>query len=624
MSQQKPSNQKRTNQPMFGPRGAGSYLEKPQDFKGTMKKLAVYLKPYYAHIITAAILAIISSILTVVGPYLLGLMVNELSDAYKETRAVGLISIGFGIDLSLGELALTLVGVHSLAGFFGYLQSYMLIGMTQNLTYMMRKDLSSKINRLPLKYFDDQSFGDILGRVTNDVETINATLSQTISEVLRGIALLIGIIVAMYLISWILATIVLFTTILSLLVTRRFVKLSQGYFRKQARSSGQLNGHIEETYGGHAVVKVFNHQEKAYQEFDMINDELYESAVKSQFISGIMWPVQFFIGNISYILIAVVGALLVISTNPLIAIQVGVILTFIQYTRQINQPIQSIGNVASILQSTAAASERIFNLLQEPEESPERDELTTLNKIQGHVVFKDVYFGYNEQVDVIKGFNAEIKPGQTVAIVGPTGAGKTTIVNLLMRFYEIKSGSIEIDGVDIRQMKRADVRALFGMVLQDTWLFEGTVLENIQYGSDNKTLDEVYQAAKAAQTHHFIESLPDSYQFQLNEDGMNISQGQRQLITISRAMLANRPMLILDEATSSVDTRTEVLIQKAMEILMRNRTSFVIAHRLSTIRDADVIFVMRDGNIIEQGNHDHLIKEDGFYAKLYNSQFDSN
>ncbi|MDR4968758.1 MAG: ABC transporter ATP-binding protein, partial [Acholeplasmataceae bacterium] len=391
-------------------------------------------------------------------------------------------------------------------------------------------------------------------------------------------------------------------------------------------SFGELNGHIEETYSGHTVVKVFNHQKQSAERFEEINHDLYKSAVKSQFISGIMWPVQFFIGNIAYIAIAVIGAFLVLTTNPLIAIQVGIIQTFIQYTRQINQPIQQIGSIANVLQSTAAASERIFNLLDEEEESPERDVLSSLDveNIKGHVVFKDVYFGYVKDVDVIKGFNAEIKPGQKVAIVGPTGAGKTTIVNLLMRFYEIKSGTIEIDGIDIRNMKRADVRKLFGMVLQDTWLFEGSVYENITYGSKDKSIEEVEKAAKLAQTNHFIDSLSGGYEFQLSEDGSNISQGQRQLLTISRAMLADRPMLILDEATSSVDTRTEVLIQHAMEALMENRTSFVIAHRLSTVKDADIIFVMNDGNIIEQGKHEELLDQNGFYSKLYYSQFETN
>jgi ATP-binding cassette, subfamily B, multidrug efflux pump len=621
-NQQKPKES--TSRPMMrGPRGM-NYIEKPQDFKGTMKKLLKYLKPYKLKIITAGTMAIIASVLSVLSPWLLGLITSEVSDAFMESRPMGMISIAFNLELSLGEITLLIAIIYLLASLFNYFQSFMLIGMTQNLTYSMRRELSQKINLLPLKYFDDQSFGDILGRVTNDVETINGTLTQSISEIFRSIALLIGIFVMMFVLSVPLALIVVLTTILSLWVARKFVLLSQGYFRAQAKSYGELNGHIEETYSGHAVVKVYNHQERSYLNFERINESLYFSSVRSQFISGIMMPMQFFIGNIAYIAIAVVGALLVITTNPVLAIKVGVIQAFIQYTRQINQPIQAIGSIATTLQSTAAASERIFGLLNQENEPSEREDLKTISKVKGHVVFKDVYFGYVEGVDVIKGFNAEIKPGQKVAIVGPTGAGKTTIVNLLMRFYEIRKGKIEIDGVDIRDMSRSEVRKLFGMVLQDTWLFEGSVYDNIIYGSPNKSIDEVIESSKLAQTDYFIESLSGGYEFKLFEGGSNISQGQRQLLTISRAMLADKPMLILDEATSSVDTRTEVLIQQAMERLMQNRTSFVIAHRLSTIRNADVIFVMNDGNIIEQGNHKELLERKGFYANLYYSQFESN
>jgi ATP-binding cassette, subfamily B, multidrug efflux pump len=611
-------------QPMAGPRGS-RYIEKPQDFKGTMKKLAVYLKPFRGRLVLAALFAMTASLVSVLGPWLLGLITSEVADAFQRDPSsivIGDISIAFGIALSLGGLALLIVGVYIVSAVLNYLQTFMLIGMTQNLTYQMRKDLSAKINRLPLGYFDNQSFGDLLGRVTNDVETINQTLTQSLSEIFRAFALLIGIFVMMFLLSPILAGIVVLTTILSLFVARRFVKLSQGYFRKQAKSYGELTGHIEETYSGQTVVKIFNHQEASFAQFDRINQDLLHSSIRSQFISGIMFPVQFFIGNIAYILVAGVGALLVLSGNPLIAIRVGVIQTFIQYTRQINQPIQSMGSVANVLQSTAAAAERIFGLLNAEEEQPERDTLKKPEVVRGHVVFDNVHFGYSPDKEVIKGFSAEIKPGQTVAIVGPTGAGKTTMVNLLMRFYEIKSGKITIDGIDIRDMSRADVRSLFGMVLQDTWLIEDTIYDNIRYGSEGKTIVEVQHAAKSAQTHHFIEALPGGYQFMLSENGLNVSQGQRQLLTISRAMLADRPMLILDEATSSVDTRTEVLIQNAMGKLMEGRTSFVIAHRLSTIKDADIIFVMDDGNVIEQGTHHELLEKEGFYARLYRSQFD--
>ncbi|MDY0074606.1 MAG: ABC transporter ATP-binding protein [Acholeplasmataceae bacterium] len=621
-----------TSQPrpvMRGPRGM-NYMAKPQDFKGTMKKLLKYLKPYAFQVIGAGLMAIVAALLSVLAPWFLGLITSEVARAYEAASGVfaniefGLIHIVWGIRVSMGELALMIVAVIGLSAAFNYLQAFLLIGMTQQLTYGMRTELSAKINKLPLKYFDSQQFGDLLGRVTNDVETINITLTQSISEIFRSIAMVIGIFGMMIFLSLSLTAVALVTTILSFIAVRQFVRLSQGYFRKQAKSFGELTGHIEETYGGHTVIKVFNHEEKSRNNFDRINDDLYSSAVKSQFISGIMFPVQLFFGNLAYIAIAVVGALLVLSDNPIIAIEVGIIQSFIQYIRQINQPIQQIGSIANVLQSTAAASERIFNLLGESEEIPERDKLTKLDRIKGHVVFNNVHFGYQEDIPIIKGFSAEVKPGQKVAIVGPTGAGKTTMVNLLMRFYEIHEGSITIDGIDIRDMSRSDLRSLFGMVLQDTWLFEGSVRENMMYGSPDKTEEDMLRAAKLAQTHHFIESLSGGYEFLLNEGGYNISQGQRQLLTISRAMLADRPMLILDEATSSVDTRTEVLIQHAMEALMKNRTSFVIAHRLSTIRDADVIFVMNDGNIVEHGNHQQLLDQKGFYAKLYYSQFETN
>lgn len=625
----KSPSQEQPRQVMRGPRGM-SYVGKPQDFKGTMKKLLTYLRPYTLQVLTAGIMAITAALLSVLGPWFLGLITSEVARAYKEANGVfesiqfGLINIIGNVNVSIGELALLIVGVHLLSAGFNYLQSFLLIGMTQHLTYGMRKELSAKINRLPLKYFDKQQFGDLLGRITNDVETINITLTQSIAEIFRSIALIIGIFAIMMFLSLSLTAVALVTTILSFITVRQFVRLSQGYFRKQAKSFGELTGHIEETYSGQTVIKIFNHQKKSKENFDRINQDLYNSAVKSQFISGIMFPVQLFFGNIAYIAIAVVGALLVLSDNAMIAIEIGIIQTFIQYIRQINQPIQQIGSIANVLQSTAAASERIFNLLGEEEETKERENLLKLSQIKGHVVFKDVHFGYQEDIQIIKGFSAEVKPGQKVAIVGPTGAGKTTMVNLLMRFYEINSGLITIDGIDIKDMSRNDLRALFGMVLQDTWLFEGTVRENIMYGSPDKTEDDMLKAAKLAQTHHFIESLSQGYEFMLSESGSNISQGQRQLLTISRAMLADRPMLILDEATSSVDTRTEVLIQHAMEALMKNRTSFVIAHRLSTIKDADIIFVMNDGNILEQGNHQELLDQNGFYAKLYYSQFETN
>jgi ATP-binding cassette subfamily B protein len=515
-------------------------------------------------------------------------------------------------------MSILVILLYILAGMLSYFQAYLLIGMTQDVTYQMRQEIAVKLNRLPLSYFDSQSFGDVLGRSTNDVETISQTLNQSLSEVFRAVTLLLGVMIIMFVLNWILALVVLSTTIVSFYVARIFVKLSQKFFRKQAKATGDMSGHVEEMFNGHRIVKVFNYQEKALKEFDAINEDIYYTTFYSQFISGIMFPMQFFIGNVAFILIAAVGALLVVNG----AIQVGLIQTFLTYTRQINQPIQSLGSIASVLQSTAAAAERIFDLLDAQNEPEDDVDAKHIKNFKGHVVFDNVHFSYVEGTEVIRGFSADIKPGQMVAIVGPTGAGKTTMVNLLMRFYDIQQGKITIDGIDIKTMSRSELRALFGMVLQDTWLFEGTIYENLTYGSEEASEKAVTEASKLAQSHHFIESHPGGYQFELTESGSNISLGQQQLLTISRAMLANRPMLILDEATSSVDTRTEVLIQDAMDKLMNNRTSFVIAHRLSTIKDADIILVMKDGNIIEQGNHQELLDHEGFYYQLYQSQFE--
>lgn len=605
MSKKTPTNMKR--------------FSKANDFKGTMLKLNVYLKPYYFKIAISALLSVIGSLLTVLGPYMVGLITTHVTDGLADGIPILSTNIKlFGLSLSMAGIAIAIVFVYIFASLFNYLQNFLLIGMTQSLTYGMRKDLTEKINRLPLRYFDSEPFGDVLSKVTNDVETINMTLNQSLSEIFRGITLILSIIIIMFILNWILALIVLTTTLLSFLAARFFVKKSQGYFRVQAKYYGDLNGHIEEIYSGHNVVKVFDYQDTAKEQFSTINDELFESALKSQFISGIMMPVQFFFSNIAYVLVVLVGALLYISSG----MDIGLIPTFFQYTRQINQPVQSVGNIANVLQQTAAAAERVFSLLDEEEEKPERSNLVKLDNIKGDVSFKDVYFNYLPEVPVIRGFSAEVKAGQTVAIVGPTGAGKTTMVNLLMRFYDIDRGKISIDNIDTLDMSKDDVRSLFAMVLQDTWLFEGTILENLTYGT-NATLEDVKKAAKSSQVDHFIESLAGSYNFKLSESGTNISQGQRQLLTICRAMIKNSPMLILDEATSNVDTRTEILIQEAMENLMNGRTSFVIAHRLSTIKNADVIFVMKDGNIIETGTHNELIDQKGFYSKLYLSQFEN-
>lgn len=618
MSQPQQRSKDKPTRPMRGGFQGMGYFEKAQDFKGTMKKLYQYVKPYMGKVLFSGLMSILASLLTVLAPWLLGLMISEVALAFQNGRELLPIDIIFGLQLELLNMSILVILLYSLAGILSYYQAYLLIGMTQDVTYQMRQQIAIKLNRLPLSYFDSQSFGDVLGRSTNDVETISQTLNQSLSEVFRAITLLLGVMIIMFILNWILALVVLSTTILSFYVARIFVKLSQKYFRKQAKATGDMSGHVEEMFNGHRIVKVFNYQEKALEEFDKINEDIYYTTFYSQFISGIMFPMQFFIGNLGFILIAGIGALLVVSGS----IQVGLIQTFLTYTRQINQPIQSLGSIASVLQSTASAAERIFDLL-DAENEPEDDvEVNHIRDFKGHVVFDNVHFSYVEGTEVIKGFSADIKPGQMVAIVGPTGAGKTTMVNLLMRFYDIQKGKISIDGIDIKTMSRAELRALFGMVLQDTWLFEGTIYENLLYGSESSSEEEVIKASKLAQSHHFIESHPGGYQFELSEAGSNISLGQQQLLTISRAMLANRPMLILDEATSSVDTRTEVLIQAAMDKLMHNRTSFVIAHRLSTIKDADVILVMKDGNIVEQGNHQALLDHKGFYYDLYQSQFE--
>ncbi len=618
MSQPQQKSKDKPTRPMHGGfRGMG-YFEKAQDFKGTMKKLYQYIKPYLGKVYFSGFMSVLASLVTVLAPWLLGLMISEVAVAFQNGRELLPIHIIFGYKLELLNMSILVILLYILAGMLSYFQAYLLIGMTQDVTYKMRQEIAVKLNCLPLSYFDSQSFGDVLGRSTNDVETISQTLNQSLSEVFRAVTLLLGVMIIMFVLNWILSLVVLSTTIVSFYVARIFVKLSQKFFRKQAKATGDMSGHVEEMFNGHRIVKVFNYQEKALKEFDAINEDIYYTTFYSQFISGIMFPMQFFIGNVAFILIAGVGAVLVVNG----AIQVGLIQTFLTYTRQINQPIQSLGSIASVLQSTAAAAERIFDLLDAQNEPEDDVDAKHIKNFKGHVVFDNVYFSYVEGTEVIKGFTADIKPGQMVAIVGPTGAGKTTMVNLLMRFYDIQQGKITIDGIDIKTMSRSELRALFGMVLQDTWLFEGTIYENLTYGSEEASEKAVIEASKLAQSHHFIESHPGGYQFELTESGSNISLGQQQLLTISRAMLANRPMLILDEATSSVDTRTEVLIQDAMDKLMKNRTSFVIAHRLSTIKDADIILVMKDGNIIEQGNHQELLDQEGFYYQLYQSQFE--
>lgn len=601
------------------PRSRSGYYSKAKDFKGTLIKLNKYLKPYYINIFFAALLSIIAALMTVLGPYFIGKMITEIERAYSAKRAIGIIKI-FGIDFKMHTLAITVLLVYLVSSSFNFLQNYLLIGMTQNLTYNLRKELTEKINKLPLSYFDKEPFGEVLSKVTNDVDVINQTLNQSLSEIFRGFTLIITMITLMFILSWPLALIVVTTTTISFFVARYFIKKSQRYFRSQAKYYGELTGHIEEVYSGQTVVRVFQHGKEAKRELKDINDNLFDTALKSQFISGIMMPIQFFLSNISYVLVTFVGAILYVTFG----MEIGLIPTFLQYTRQINQPVQSVGNIANVLQQTAASAERVFSLLDEVEEENEGYKTLSIkkDKVVGNVEFKNVYFNYLPDVPVIKGFSANISAGQMVAIVGPTGAGKTTMVNLLMRFYEVDKGKITIDGNNIKDMKRDNVRNLFAMVLQDTWLFEGTILENLTYGN-NVSFDKVKKAAQLSQVDHFINSLSGGYNFKLTENGANISQGQRQLLTICRAMLRESPMLILDEATSNVDTRTEYLIQEAMDNLMKNRTSFVIAHRLSTIKDANLILVVDKGNVIEQGTHEELISKRGFYSKLYNSQFEN-
>ena len=591
--------------------------QKAKDFKKAMRKLLSYLKPYRLSLVVVVIFAILSSIFSIVGPKILG---NATTEIYSGIMGKILGTNSAGINfIAIGKILLVLLVLYLLSAGFSYIQSYIVAGIVQKMSYSFRKQISEKMNRMPLKYFDKRSKGDVLSILTNDVGMISENLNQSLTQVITSIVTLIGVLIMMFSISWIMTLIAIIILPVSGLLMGSIVKKSQKYFTEQQKYLGKVNGEVEEIYGGHNVVKAFNGEESAYESFEKLNKTLYSSAWKSQFLSGLMMPIMNFIGNFGYVLMSIVGGYLTI----LGAIQVGDILAFIQYIRSFTQPIAQLTQVANLMQTTAAACERVFEFLDEEEEvqvieNPVRDV-----NIKGDVAFKDVSFGYNEDKIIINDFTANIKAGQRVAIVGPTGAGKTTIVKLLMRFYDINKGSIMIDGHDIRDFNRNDLRDLFGMVLQETWLYNGSIMENIRYGKLTASDEDVIEAIKAAHANHFIEALPDGYNMELNEEASNISQGQKQLLTIARAILADPKILILDEATSSVDTRTEVLIQKAMDNLMKGRTSFIIAHRLSTIQDADLILVMKDGDIIEQGNHDELMAKGGFYSSLYNSQFDS-
>ena len=596
--------------------------EKPKDLKKTLNQLGTLLKPYWVKITVVMFFAIASTAFAIASPKILGNATNIIVEdfvAMIKTPPTAPVQPVFHFD-AIRDIIVFLLVLYIISAIFNYIQGWVMTDVTQKITYDLRKDISEKINRLPLKYFDKRTHGEILSRVTNDVETVSQTLNQSLTQIVTSVVMIIGILIMMLSISWLLTLVALIILPISLSLIKFITKRSQIYFVRQQKLLGDVNGHIEEMYAGHQVMRVFNGEKASVEKFNSINEDLYESAWNAQFLSGLMHPLMTFVGNLGYVGVSVVGGWLAINGS----LKVGDIQAFIQYVQQFNQPIAQAANIANVMQSTAAAAERVFEFLEEPEQSANPKKPTLLKSPKGEVEFNDVVFGYDSKKPVIKGLNAKIKPGSRVAIVGPTGAGKTTLVNLLMRFYDVDSGEILIDGVNIKDMKREDVRKLFGMVLQDTWMFNGTIRENLIYGKPNASEEEIIKAAKEAQVDHFVRSLPGGYEMELNEEASNVSAGEKQLLTIARAMLTKTPMLILDEATSSVDTRTEVQIQKAMDNLMEGKTSFVIAHRLSTIRNADLILVMNDGNVIEQGTHDSLMKQAGFYAKLYNSQFETS
>lgn len=598
--------------PARGPmRGAGAAMSdsKPKEFKKSIAKLGKYLKAYWIGIIVALVFAVLGTVLSIFAPKILQLIGNEIVEA---------LGANVPIDMArVGAIAVWMIVLYVASALFNFIQSIVMSVISVNISRRMRNDLSDKINKLPLSYFDRQSFGDILSRVTNDVDLIGQTLNQSLSQLVSSFTLIVGIIIMMFTISWQLTLVELVSVPVSFLLVMIIVKISQKHFRRQQNALGDINGIVEEIYSSHNVVKVFNGQEKAEREFEEINKVMASSALKGQFLSGMMMPVMNTVANISYVLVCLVGGMMAIKNNDVLFITS--IVAFISYVRSFNQPIEQLATVTNTLQSTAAASERVFDFLEQPEQAPDTGN-KSIPEFKGNVEFRHVNFGYTPEKQIIFDFNCKVEAGQKIAIVGPTGAGKTTLVNLLMRFYETDSGEILIDGVSTKDMTREYVRGLFGMVLQDSWLFEGTIRENICYGNEETSEEAMIEACKAANVHHFIMSLPGGYNMVLNEEA-NISQGQRQLLTIARAMVDNAPMLILDEATSSVDTRTEQNIQEAMDRLMKGRTSFVIAHRLSTIKNADLILVMKNGNIIEQGNHEQLMAQGGFYSELYNSQF---
>lgn len=598
-----------------GGHGFGKPAEKAKDFKGTMKRLIGYLKPYRFRLLAVLVTAVLSTVFAIVSPKLLGNATTILFEGMMmKMRGVPHAAVDFDAIL---QILLALGGLYVMSAAFSYMQQFIMAGVAQKTVYHLRKDLNEKLSRLPLRYYDSHTHGEVLSRVVNDVDNISNTLQQSLTQLITALVTLVGVVVMMLTISPLMTLIVILTLPLSFLVTAMIASRSQRYFMGQQRALGELNGHVEEMYTGHQIVKAFGREDRSISDFNRINGKLYDSGWKAQFISGIIMPLMTLINNIGYVLVCVVGGVLVTHRT----IQIGDIQAFIQYARQFSQPITQTANIANIIQSTIASAERVFEILDEEEEVPETAQPQVISSPKGEVQFHDVKFSYKKDVPLIENMNIDVKKGQTIAIVGPTGAGKTTLINLLMRFYEIDDGKITIDGVDLRDLRRGDLRSLFGMVLQDTWLFHGTIRENIAYGRKDATEDEIIQAAKAAHADHFIRTLPEGYDTMLNEEASNISKGQQQLLTIARAILADPAILILDEAPSSVDTRTEVHIQTAMQELMKGRTSFVIAHRLSTIRGADRILVMNEGRVIEQGTHEELLAEGGFYADLYNSQF---
>ena len=599
-----------------GPGGFGMPVQKPKNFRATLSRLLGYFRPQLLPLIAVVVAAIVSAAFTIVGPKILGLAITKLFDGWvqKFILKVPHASIDFTY---IDTILLILLGLYIISAAFGYLQQYLMAGVAQRTVYTLRRQVDEKLGRLPLKFYDSRTHGEIMSRAVNDLDNISTTLQQSLTQLITSVVTLVGVVVLMLTINVVLTLVVMVTLPLSVFVTTVIAKRSQTYFARQQRALGVLNGHVEEMYTGHKIVKAFGHEGESVATFSRLNDNLYDAGWRAQFVTGIIFPLMMFIGNIGYVFVAVIGGIMVTQR----AISIGDVQAFILYARQFSQPITQLASISNTIQLTIASAERVFELLDETEETPDAANASVIAEPQGVVEFQHVDFSYSPDAPLIEDMNIDVKPGQMIAIVGPTGAGKTTLVNLLMRFYDVNAGAIQVDGTDIRELRRGDLRRMFGMVLQDTWLFNGTIRENIAYGREHATEEEIAQAARAAQADHFIRTLPESYNTVLNQEATNISQGQKQLLTIARAFLADPAVLILDEATSSVDTRTEILIQKAMSELMKGRTSFVIAHRLSTIRDADLILVMNHGSIIEQGTHEGLLAKGGFYADLYNSQF---